>query len=118
MTRWNLKVFVAQGSTPVMTKLIDLAERRPLVSDKDGMTEARFAYDNEMDAREASRRIEGAGLGAICSIASFHAGPSRGNPGDAFESLDEMEEFEDERREEVIHAIALRNAAGRMEEMP
>jgi hypothetical protein len=29
-----------------------------------------------------------------------------------------MEQFEDERREEVIHAIALRNAAGRMEEMP
>jgi hypothetical protein len=117
MTRWNLKVFVAQGSTSV-TKLIDLAERRPLMSDKDGMTEARFAYDTEMDAREASRRIEGAGLGAICSIASFHARPSLSNPGDAFESLDEMEEFEDERREEVIHAIALRNAAGRMEEMP
>jgi len=29
-----------------------------------------------------------------------------------------MEEFEDERRGEVILAIALRNAAGRMEEMP
>jgi hypothetical protein len=117
MTRWKLTVFVAQGSTPVVTKLIDLAETQPIMSGNE-MTEANFAYDTEMDAREASRRIEAAGLGAICSIASFHAGPSLGNPGDAFESLDEMEEFEDERREEVIHAIALRNAAGRMEEMP
>ncbi|MGA2700191.1 MAG: hypothetical protein ABSH35_03740 [Isosphaeraceae bacterium] len=117
MTRWKLTVFVAQGSTPVVTRLIDLAERRPLMSGNE-MTEAIFAYDTEMDAQEASRRIEGAELGAICSIASFHAGPSLGNPGDAFESLDEMEEFEDERRGEVIRAIALRNAAGRMEEMP
>ena len=62
MTRWKLTVFVAQGSTPVVTKLIDLAERRPLMSGNE-MTEAIFAYDTEMDAREASRRIEGAGLG-------------------------------------------------------
>ena len=41
MTRWNLKVFVAQGSTPV-TKLIDLAERRPLMSGNE-MIEANFA---------------------------------------------------------------------------
>ena len=53
MTRWNLKVFVAQGSTPV-TKLIDLAERRPIMGGNVGMTEANFAYDTEMDAREAS----------------------------------------------------------------
>ena len=41
-----------------------------------------------------------------------------GNPEDDFASPDEREEFQDELRERAFHAIALRNLAGRMEDIP
>jgi hypothetical protein len=118
MSGWLLTVVVARGPAPVVTRLIDLAGRRPVAMGGDDITVANFAYGTERDAREASQQIQGAGLGASCSVASFHARPSLGSPRDDDVSLDEKEEFEEERREEVIHAIALRNAAGRMDEMP
>lgn len=41
-----------------------------------------------------------------------------GNPEDDFASPEEREEFKDEQRERAFHAIALRNLAGRMEDIP
>jgi len=86
----------------------------------------RFLYQlgqAKIGVRTSPRRITGRtgnDRNGVCqvSIWEISARTALGNPRDDFASLDEKEEFEDERRGEVIRAIALRNAAGRMEEMP
>jgi hypothetical protein len=75
MTRWLLTVFVPRGPTPLVSKLIELAERRPVAMGGDDITAANFAYDAQQDAEAARTRVEAAQLGAFCFIHSFHAGP-------------------------------------------
>jgi len=73
MNRWLLTVCIPQGPTPIVGSLIDLAERRPVAMGGEIMIVANFAYDTEQVAEDARARIEGANLGAICFINSFHA---------------------------------------------
>ena len=74
MTRWLLTVFVPQGPTPLVSRLIELAERRPVAMGGHDITAANFAYDSEQAAEAAKARIEAAQFGAFCFIHSFHAG--------------------------------------------
>lgn len=86
----------------------------------------RFLYrlgQAKIEERTSPRRItrrSGNDRNGVCqvSIWEISSRTALGNPRDEFASPDEKEEFEDERQGEVVHAIALRNAAGRMEETP
>ncbi len=85
----------------------------------------RFLYrlgQEKIGERTSARRItrRSGNRNGFCQVSVWRisARTALGNSQDEFASHDETEDSEDERREEVIHAIALRNAAGRMEEMP
>jgi len=82
----------------------------------------KFLYElgQEKIGEQTSPRRIGRGRNGDCqvSIWAISVGSALGNPRDKFAHHDEGEDFVEDRLQEAIHAVALRNAAGRMEEMP
>ena len=72
MTRWLLTVSLPQGPAPLVTRLIDLAGRRPVAMGGSDITVANFTFETEQEAEAARTSIESAQLGAIYFVHSFY----------------------------------------------